>query len=74
MSKDFKVGATVRKKSGGPMMQIAGFDKRNGNPHAECNWSEGDNLRTKHFALDDLDIVVATGGAQQILNRRRGRR
>jgi uncharacterized protein YodC (DUF2158 family) len=44
MSQDFKVGATVRKKSGGPIMQIAGFDERNGNRHAECNWSDGDNL------------------------------
>jgi uncharacterized protein YodC (DUF2158 family) len=63
MSQDFKVGATVRKKSGGPIMQIAGFDERNGNRHAECNWSDGDNLRTEHFALDDLDIVPATGEA-----------
>jgi uncharacterized protein YodC (DUF2158 family) len=66
------VGAIVRKKSGGPLMKVGSFDKRNGKQNAECNWSEGDNLRTAHFALDDLDIVPPTGEAQPILNRRRG--
>jgi hypothetical protein len=55
------------------MMQIAGFGERNGNPpYAERNWSEGDNLRTEHFALGDLDLVPERDEAQPILNRLRG--
>lgn len=52
----FKVGDTVRLKSGGPVMTIVAIGQYRGSEKAECQWFDGSKLVKETFPPDSLTI------------------
>jgi uncharacterized protein YodC (DUF2158 family) len=75
MSQEFKVGVTVRKKSGGPIMTVSKLKERQDGLCAESEWIVDEKQEVACFAIDDLEKVTPPmAGDWLTMARRRGRR
>lgn len=59
----FKVGDTVRLKSGGPLMTVSGIGTRGGNPNVDCVWFVKMEKYEGGFPPDALEISGKSSGA-----------
>jgi uncharacterized protein YodC (DUF2158 family) len=57
----FKVGDTVRLKSGGPVMTITDIDEYSGfsGKSANCKWFVNSGVKEDVFPLDTIEVAAA---------------
>ena len=53
----FKIGDTVRLKSGGPLMTVASIGTAGGHPNVDCIWFEGTRRNEAGFPPDALELA-----------------